>query len=101
MGLRFRLHRKDLPGCPDIVFGPRKKVIFVHGCFWHRHSCSRGNAPTSRTKFWTTKLDANRERDKRAIHTLRSMKWRVLVVWECDLGNSGKLQKKLMKFLGE
>lgn len=83
-GFRFRLHRGDLPGGPDIVLPGRKVAIFVHGCFWHRHvGCRFAKLPSSNTDFWCNKLDGNVRRDRRAVEALRSAGWRVLVVWEC------------------
>ncbi len=85
-GFRFRLHRRDLPGTPDIVLPKWNAVIFVHGCFWHRHSgCSFATTPSTRRKFWKRKLDANKERDVRNRDTLLSEGWRVATVWECVL----------------
>ena len=88
-GLRFRLHAKDLPGRPDIVFRSRRIAIFVHGCFWHRHAdpkCKLARMPKSRLDFWAPKLAANAERDRRNTQSLQTMGWRVELVWECDLG---------------
>lgn len=83
-GFRFRLHRRDLPGTPDIVMPSRRIVLFVHGCFWHAHQgCKYAKIPATRTDFWTAKLHANVERDKRAVESLRALGWRVLCVWEC------------------
>jgi DNA mismatch endonuclease (patch repair protein) len=83
-GFRFRLHRKDLPGRPDIVLPKHQVVVFVHGCFWHSHpGCSNARIPTSRREFWEAKLAVNVERDRRATEALLSAGWRVLVVWEC------------------
>ncbi|MEC3767271.1 very short patch repair endonuclease [Cupriavidus sp. SS-3] len=83
-GLRFRLHRKDLPGAPDIVLPGRKVAVFVHGCFWHMHSgCKFAKMPSSNTDFWHTKLSGNVERDHRVVEALRTSGWRVLTVWEC------------------
>jgi DNA mismatch endonuclease (patch repair protein) len=83
-GFRFRLHRGDLPGEPDIVLPRRKVAIFVHGCFWHRHAgCRFAKLPSSNADFWQSKLDGNVQRDRRAIEALRSAGWRVLTVWEC------------------
>lgn len=85
MGYRFRLHRRDLPGAPDIVMPGRKVVIFVHGCFWHMHQgCRLSKVPTTRPEFWTTKLEANVERDRRAVAKLQALGWRVLWIWECS-----------------
>jgi DNA mismatch endonuclease, patch repair protein len=86
MGYRFRLHRKDLPGKPDLVFPGRRKIIFVHGCFWHGHTCRRGrNRPSTRREYWDRKLDRNKERDQQTTRRLRRMGWSVLIVWECQL----------------
>ena len=83
-GFRFRLHRRDLPGVPDIVMPGRRIAVFVHGCFWHRHKgCRLVKAPATNPEFWRIKLDRNVERDRRAISTLQATGWRVLVVWEC------------------
>lgn len=85
MGHRFRLHRRDLPGTPDIAMPGRKIAIFVHGCFWHAHQgCKYAKTPSTRTEFWTTKLQSNAERDRRAADKLAEMGWRVLNVWECS-----------------
>lgn len=94
-GLRFRLHRKDLPGCPDIVLPGRRVALFVYGCFWHAHrGCRYAKTPTSRGEFWKTKLAANVERDSRAIEALLNAGWRVLVVWECAT-RSAELRENL------
>lgn len=83
-GLRFRLHRRDLPGSPDIVLPGRRIAIFVHGCFWHgHHGCRLAKIPGTRTEFWTAKIMANQSRDEAAINRLLSEKWRVLIIWEC------------------
>src|SRR3954453_19903337 len=87
MGYRFRLHGRDLPGKPDLVFGPRKKVIFVHGCFWHGHEkegCLDARRPKSNTAYWEPKLTRNRERDAEHVTSLRSSGWSVLVIWDCE-----------------
>ena len=87
-GYRFRLHRRDLPGTPDIVMPSRKIAIFVHGCFWHSHQgCRFAKLPTTRTEFWKAKLEANSQRDRQSIKRLQEMGWRVLCVWECVLRN--------------
>ena len=100
MGYRFRLHRKDLPGKPDIALPKYKKVIFVHGCFWHGHTdCPRSKRPTTNKKFWRKKLDKNRERDKASIDNLKELGWDVLVVWTCEVNNVFKLKSKLLSFL--
>src|SRR5690242_3179685 len=86
LGYRFRLHRRDLPGTPDLVLPRLKKAIFVHGCFWHCHSCRRGQStPVNNATFWRDKRVATASRDQRARARLRGLGWRVLVIWECDL----------------
>lgn len=85
LGYRFRLHRRDLPGSPDLVFPGRRKVVFVHGCYWHRHSgCRLAYTPKSNMEFWNRKFDANQARDKAAIEQLQQLGWDVLVIWECE-----------------
>lgn len=85
-GFRFRVHRKDLPGKPDIVLTKYQTVIFVHGCFWHYHSdCREGRTPSTNSDFWKTKLSKNVEKDERNTKTLREMGWKVIVVWECEI----------------
>lgn len=101
-GYRYRLHGKKLPGKPDLVFKGRRKVIFVHGCFWHRHKgCALARLPKSRLDFWLPKLEANRERDRRNEESLREMGWGVLIVWECELANVDDMLEKITTFLGE
>ena len=100
LGFRFRLHRKDLPGKPDLVFPRLRKVIFVHGCFWHSHSCRRGQStPTTNAKFWSTKRASNAVRDGRNLRALRRAGWRVLVVWECQVRKPQTLERRLATFL--
>ena len=101
-GYRYRLHRRDLPGNPDIVFAGERKVIFVHGCFWHRHSdrrCKLARLPKSRLDFWLAKLEGNRNRDTRSRGRLRMLGWKVFVVWECQLSDIASLQKRIFNFL--
>jgi DNA mismatch endonuclease (patch repair protein) len=99
-GFRFSLHRKDLPGKPDIVLPKRQTVIFVHGCFWHRHQgCKQCYMPKSNIDFWQTKFGKNVERDRRNVLALRKAGWRVLVIWECELADRERLQRKLRKLL--
>jgi len=101
MGYRYRLHRRDLPGTPDMVFPRRGAVIFVHGCWWHAHRCPRGDrVPATRADYWITKRDRNRRRDQRVQRQLRSLGWRVMVVWECQLGNQARLRARVRRFLG-
>ena len=86
LGYRYRLHRRDLPGCPDLVFTPRRKVIFVHGCFWHGHDCKRGaRQPKTNSDYWRQKIDGNRARDHAAQETLEAAGWDVLTIWECEV----------------
>jgi DNA mismatch endonuclease (patch repair protein) len=104
LGYRYRLHDRRLPGNPDLVFVGRRKIIFVHGCFWHMHRCHHGAArvPKSRLDFWVPKLQQNRRRDLSEQAKLRALGWRVLVVWECELrGDLGKLTRRFNAFLGE
>lgn len=99
LGYRFGKHKKDLPGTPDLVFASRKKVIFVHGCFWHRHQCKRATMPASNRAFWRAKFIANVERDKRQRRAIRAAGWKVLVVWECQTKRTEYLRNKLKEFL--
>lgn len=103
LGYRYRLHGKDLPGRPDLVFPSRRKVIFVHGCFFHRHPdphCRLARLPKSRLDFWLPKLSANRERDVRNEAALIGDDWQVLVVWECELSHRQGLVTRISRFLG-
>ena len=100
MGFRFRLHAKQLPGCPDLVFSSRKKIIFVHGCFWHQHEkCIDGRVPKTRTDYWIPKLKRNRERDAHVIKALNELGWNVLVVWECETKDADTLERRLRVFM--
>lgn len=101
MGFRYRLYDKKLPGSPDLVFSKHKTVIFVHGCFWHRHGCKQTTMPSTREEFWKAKFEANVERDKMNIQSLHANGWRVMVVWECELKNATKtdLFQKIRNFL--
>jgi DNA mismatch endonuclease (patch repair protein) len=100
MGIRYRLHGKGLPGRPDIVIRRLNLVIFVHGCFWHRHRCRRGKAmPAVRRAFWRAKFEANRKRDRRSIAALRRAGWRVLVIWECQTEDAGRLVERVVPFV--
>jgi DNA mismatch endonuclease (patch repair protein) len=100
LGYRFRLHRKDLPGTPDIVLPGRRKAIFVHGCFWHAHSCRIGRPPKSRPEFWEPKLARNRARDEENSRDLEEAGWDVLTVWQCETKDKVALSELLEKFLG-
>jgi DNA mismatch endonuclease (patch repair protein) len=102
MGFRFRLHVRNLPGCPDLVFPRLRKVVFVHGCFWHQHpnpECKMARMPKSREQFWRRKLEGNRRRDLMKQEALLDMDWRFLVVWECELRDIPNLVDKLRMFL--
>jgi DNA mismatch endonuclease (patch repair protein) len=100
MGYRYRLHRKDLPGHPDLVFAGRKAVIFIHGCFWHGHDCRRGaRMPKTNADYWTMKIGRNRERDARALNALAEQGWRALTLWECELKDESALRQTLRAFL--
>jgi len=100
LGYRFRLHRKDLPGKPDLAFPSRKKVIFVHGCFWHGHDCARGKRiPKSNSEYWITKIKRNLERDINHTRNLKSLGWDVLTIWECETKDTEDLRKRLVSFL--
>lgn len=103
IGYRYRLHRRGLPGSPDLVFPSRMKVIFVHGCFWHQHldpGCKLARLPKSKLDFWGPKLETNRERDARNLVLLAELGWDVLVIWECQTKNREELQARIGEFLG-
>lgn len=100
LGFRFRLHRRDLPGCPDLVFPSRRKVIFVHGCFWHGHTCPEvARTPKTNTEYWVQKIRGNIERDNRNQEKLKALGWRILVVWECETKIETKLARRICRFL--
>lgn len=100
LGYRFRLHRKDLPGSPDLAFPSRKKVIFVHGCFWHGHDCARGaRAPKTNAEYWQAKIGRNVERDEQVLQKLAGLRWEVHVVWECELRDTDRLKRLLREIL--
>ena len=102
MGYRYRLHRKDLPGKPDIVFGPHRKVIFVHGCFWHGHSCKRGNRlPKTNVEYWRSKIARNIERHSSHLDELTAAGWTELTLWECELINEDVIRRRLSAFLDQ
>ena len=102
MGYRYRLQRKDLPGKPDIVFGPRRRVIFVHGCFWHGHACKRGaRVPATNTDYWQAKIARNVERHARQLDALITKGWAVLTLWECELKDKDVLTERLKNFLDQ
>jgi DNA mismatch endonuclease (patch repair protein) len=102
MGYRFRLHRRDLPGTPDIAFPGRRKAVQVHGCFWHQHDgCRRSTIPATRKEYWMPKLARNKERDREAEAALAALGWRCMVVWECELRDEPKLAARLRSFLDD
>ena len=100
-GLRFRIHRRNLPGTPDLVFPSRRLTVFVHGCFWHRHpGCSKASLPKSRVDFWTSKFDRNVERDQENVNALTALGWRTEVIWECETKVPEVLSGRLEKIFG-
>ncbi len=102
LGYRYRLHGKKLPGKPDLVFAGRRKVVFVHGCFWHGHDCKRGaRIPATRAEYWTAKVIRNKDRDARNASSLEQAGWDVLTVWECELKDRVVLAERLTHFLGD
>jgi DNA mismatch endonuclease, patch repair protein len=101
LGFRFRLHRKSLPGCPDLVFVARRKAIFVNGCFWHGHDCKRGaRMPKANAPYWRAKIAGNMRRDAAARAALAAAGWDALTVWECETRDEGALSARLAAFLG-
>ncbi len=101
LGYRFRLHRRELPGKPDIAFPVRQKAVFVHGCFWHQHKgCRRATVPQSNPGFWRTKFARNVARDAEQLAAIRKRGWRALVVWECEIKDEKRLTARLRRFLG-
>lgn len=100
-GYRYRLHGRHLPGKPDLVFIGRRKVIFVHGCFWHRHqNCPLARIPKSNQAFWSSKLEGNRVRDERVVAALHAAGWQVLIIWECELKDLNALAQRIQAYLG-
>lgn len=99
LGFRYRLHGKELPGKPDLVFSGRKKVIFVHGCFWHGHNCKKGKPPKTNLDYWLPKLNENQARDARNQKLLESMGWQVLVLWQCEINDTNNLKETISHFL--
>ncbi len=96
LGLRYRLHRRDLPGTPDLAFPKHGVIIFVHGCFWHRHAgCSKASTPKSRVAFWQRKFDKTVERDRRAVEELEALGWRVETLWECETRDQARLSLRI------
>lgn len=104
LGYRYRLHRRDLPGKPDLVFGSKRKVIFVHGCFWHGHElegCNDARVPKSNTDYWNLKLARNKERDAAHNAELKEAGWKVLTIWECEMKTQSIVEKRIKRFLGK
>lgn len=99
LGYRYRLHRRDLPGSPDLVFPSRKKAIFVHGCFWHGHGCQWGRLPKSKLDYWGPKIEANRNRDARNLKALSDATWSSKVIWQCELRDPERALRQMIKFL--
>jgi DNA mismatch endonuclease, patch repair protein len=100
LGYRFRLHRKDIPGTPDIAFPGRHKVIFIHGCFWHGHDCKRGSrVPKANRDYWEMKIERNKRRDAINVDALKQLQWQILVIWECEITDSKVLTRRLSDFL--
>lgn len=99
MGYRYRTHCRAVRGCPDIVLSGRKQAIFVHGCFWHRHTCSSATLPKGNRDYWESKQNRNAARDKQNVRALRKSGWKVLTIWECELKNVNRLQRRLRRFL--
>jgi DNA mismatch endonuclease, patch repair protein len=101
LGFRYRLHRRDLPGAPDLAFPGKKKVIFVHGCFWHLHGCVNARVPKSNLDYWKPKLERTQRRDSEHVAELLQMGWQVLIVWECDLTDLTVLRDRIARFLAD
>lgn len=102
LGYRYRLHRDDLPGKPDIVFPSSKKIVFVHGCFWHGHDCKRGaRIPKQNREYWKQKITRNRERDKKHLKELKKLGWEVKTIWECETKDLKKLEEIIDQFLNK
>lgn len=101
LGYRYRLHRKDLPGRPDIVLPRHRFAIFVHGCFWHGHGCRYGQLPKSRLDYWKPKITRNRERDSANVAALEALGWRVAIVWQCDTRTPERLAARLSEISGD
>lgn len=98
---RYRLHVKNLPGKPDLVFASRKKVIYVHGCFWHYHKCKKGNPPKSRLDYWLPKLEENNRRDMRNYEEIAALGWKYMVIWQCQMADKDALASKIASFLDD
>jgi DNA mismatch endonuclease, patch repair protein len=101
LGYRFRLHRGDLPGRPDLVFPSRQKIIFVHGCYWHRHDCKKATTPKTNIDFWQKKFDDNVVRDMKNLNDLADLGWEALIVWQCETERPEELSRRMVGFLGQ
>lgn len=99
IGYRYRLHQRNLPGKPDMVFASRRKVIFVHGCFWHLHGCKLSHLPKSNKGYWVPKLERNRTRDEENLAAIKKLGWQALAVWECEMANEHQLERRIRRFL--
>jgi DNA mismatch endonuclease (patch repair protein) len=99
-GYRYRLHARELPGRPDLVFPSRRKVIFVHGCFWHGHGCGKGRLPKSKLDYWSPKIAANKTRDERIVNELKAAGWACLDVWQCEIRQLDETLSRITQFLG-
>ena len=100
-GFRYKINERKLPGSPDIVLPKYRSVIFIHGCFWHGHSCNSGKAPATNTEFWKEKMNSNKKRDKQAIGNLKKLKWRVIVIWQCEIKNKFLFETRVDKLVDE
>ena len=98
-GYRYRLHRRDLPGRPDIALGAKRKAIFVHGCFWHGHDCPKGQLPKSKLNYRGPKIEANKERDRRKQRELEELGWDVMTIWQCEIANAQALWVRIQEFV--
>jgi DNA mismatch endonuclease, patch repair protein len=102
LGYRFRLHRRALPGCPDLVLPKYNAILFIHGCFWHQHhGCKQAHLPKTRSEWWRQKLGRNVERDRRNLRRLAGLGWRVLVLWECEINRNEDVRERLLRFLAD
>lgn len=100
LGYRYLLHQRDLPGCPDMVFSAKKKVIFINGCYWHRHNCKKGRSmPETHKDFWQTKFSRTKQRDKETRKKLKKLCWQILIIWECQIKTVENLKKIVVEFL--
>ncbi|WP_424814531.1 very short patch repair endonuclease [Roseococcus sp. YIM B11640] len=98
-GYRYRIHRRDLPGSPDIVFPSRRKAIFVHGCFWHGHNCKKGRPSKSKIEYWGPKIENNRQRDEKNYKSLLTMGWDVKVIWQCEIENNKNILAEILDYV--